>query len=60
MPLHLHPAYARNYGYRPGQFPVAEAVFNRAFSLPIYPRMTDDDVALVIEAVRDTLRELRR
>jgi perosamine synthetase len=60
LPLHLHPAYTRIYGYRQGQFPIAEAIFNRAFSLPIYPRMTDSDVALVIEAVRDTLGELRR
>lgn len=59
-PLHLHPAYQRAYGYRPGQFPVAEEVFARAVSLPIYPRMTDADVEHVIQAVTDTLHEARR
>jgi perosamine synthetase len=60
MPLHLHPIYQRLYGYQPGDFPVAEAVFARACSLPIYPAMTDRDVAHVIEAVRTTLQEARR
>ena len=60
MPLHLHPVYQRTYGYQPGQFPTAEAAFGRACSLPIYPGMTDGDVAHVVDAVRTTLRESRR
>jgi dTDP-4-amino-4,6-dideoxygalactose transaminase len=60
IPLNLHPVYQRTYGYQPGQFPTAEAVFERACSLPIYPGMTDDDVDHVIDAVRTTLRESRR
>ena len=60
IPLHLHPVYQRRLGYEPGQFPVAEAVFNRACSLPIYPAMSEADIAHVIEAVRGTLQECRR
>jgi len=60
MPLHLHPAYRRRFGYRPGQFPTAEAVFERAVSLPIYPAMTDADVDHVIDTVQDVLRAARR
>jgi dTDP-4-amino-4,6-dideoxygalactose transaminase len=60
IPLHLHPVYRRTYGYRPGQFPIAETAFTGAISLPIYPRMTDEDVNFVIDAVRETLREVRR
>jgi perosamine synthetase len=60
IPLNLHPVYQRRYGYQPGQFPIAEAVFERACSLPIYPGMTDEDVDHVIDAVRTTLRESRR
>ena len=60
MPLHLHPVYQKRCGYQPGQFPAAEAVFDRACSLPIYPGMTDRDVAHVVDAVDATLREARR
>jgi perosamine synthetase len=60
IPLHLHPAYRAAFGYRPGRFPAAEALFARSLSLPIYPAMTDADVARVTEVVVDTLRSQRR
>lgn len=60
IPLHLHPAYQRAFGYRSGHCPTAEATFQRVVSLPIYPRMTDDDVAMVIASVRETLDAFRR
>jgi dTDP-4-amino-4,6-dideoxygalactose transaminase len=56
----LHSVYRDSYGYREGQFPSAEAAFERAVSLPIYPGMTENDVNHVIEVVRRTLGERRR
>jgi len=60
IPLHLHPYYKRTWGYRPGDFAAAEAYFDRCMSLPIYPRMTDEDVDYVIEALHDIYRRFRR
>jgi perosamine synthetase len=60
IPLHLHPVYQKAFGYRGGQLPAAEAAFERAVSLPIYPRMSDDDIAYVVETVYHTLKEARR
>ena len=60
IPLHLHPAYQAAFGLRKGLFPVAERAFERAVSLPLYPRMADSDVARVLSAVRDTLNALKR
>lgn len=58
IPLHLHRYYAQTYGMRPGDFPVAVREFEREISLPIYSRMTPDDVdhviAMVSEIVRNT------
>ena len=51
IPLHLHPYYRETYGYAPDDFPVAHAEYQREISLPIYSRMTDEDVTDVIEAV---------
>jgi dTDP-4-amino-4,6-dideoxygalactose transaminase len=59
IPVHMHPYYQRRFGYRPGDFPVAEAAFERIVSLPLYPRMDERDVADVIAAVRDVLGEAR-
>jgi perosamine synthetase len=50
IPLHLHPLYAR-MGYRPGQFPIAEALYAAEISLPIWPGMAAEQVDRVIEAV---------
>jgi dTDP-4-amino-4,6-dideoxygalactose transaminase len=55
IPLHIHPYWRERYGFKPDDFPVALDCYQRAVSLPIYSRMTDDDVERVIQAVRDTL-----
>lgn len=52
IPVHLQPWYRRTYGYGPGKCPVAEAAYERTLSLPLYPAMTDADVARVIQAVK--------
>jgi perosamine synthetase len=52
IPVHLQPWYRRTYGYAPGKCPVAEAYYKRALSLPLFPAMTDADVALVVDAVQ--------
>ena len=55
IPLHLHPYWRDHYGFKADDFPVAYEVYQRAVSLPIYPKMTDDDVARVILAVQTIL-----
>ncbi len=60
IPLHLHPYYRDRWGYRPGDFPVAEDYFDRCISLPLYPAMSDEDQARVIEALTDIAHRFRR
>ena len=59
IPLHRQPFYADQYGYRPEEFPVAEREYPRLISLPIYSRMSDEDVDLVVAAVRDVVECFR-
>jgi dTDP-4-amino-4,6-dideoxygalactose transaminase len=59
IPLHLHPLYQR-LGYRPGDFPCAEAAFAGAISLPFFPGMTFEEQDRVIEALEDIARAHRR
>src|SRR5437867_2037373 len=60
IPLHLHPYYRKTFGYRPQDFPVASALFERIVSLPIYSRMSDSDVDRVIHAVMKIVTQNRR
>ncbi|OGL83468.1 UDP-4-amino-4,6-dideoxy-N-acetyl-beta-L-altrosamine transaminase [Candidatus Uhrbacteria bacterium RIFCSPLOWO2_01_FULL_53_9] len=43
-PLHLQPYYAKTYGYKLGDFPRAEAYYERAITLPLFPHLQDADV----------------
>jgi dTDP-4-amino-4,6-dideoxygalactose transaminase len=56
IPVHLHPFYAKHLGHQRGDFPGAEAAFERAISLPLYPAMTDEDAEYVVSAVSRALR----
>lgn len=60
IPIHLHPYYRDKYGYKPEDFPVAYREYQRIVSLPLYPRMSDQDVEDVIEAVAEVVKRFRR
>lgn len=51
IPVYLQPYY-RSLGYLPGQCPNAEKYYESAITLPLFPKMTDDDVSSVIEGVK--------
>ena len=53
--LHLHPYYRETFGHKPGDFPNAEFIGERTLSLPLSTKLSDDDVAAVIEAVTHVL-----
>ncbi len=51
LPVHLHPFYQQQFGYKLGDYPKAEEYYARAITLPIFPAMKDKDVSDVVEAV---------
>lgn len=60
IPVHMHPYYRDRYGLAASDFPVALDSFRRLVSLPLHPRLSDGDVADVVEATYDVLRRFRR
>ena len=55
MPLHLNSFYANSFGFKRGDFPVSEWVYDREISLPLYPAMSDEDVERVISTVKEII-----
>jgi perosamine synthetase len=55
IPVHLHPYYRERFGYKGGEFPVAEAAYEQLLSLPMFPAMTDADVDDVVRATAKVL-----
>lgn len=56
IPLHLHPYY-RSMGFKKGDYPNAEWVYEREVSLPLYPKMTPEDVDYVVNSVKELLQD---
>jgi dTDP-4-amino-4,6-dideoxygalactose transaminase len=60
IPVHLHPFYRETFGYRPGDCPVAERIYEQIISLPLFPTMSRDDAQDVIHAVKNVISRHRR
>ncbi|MEK7663932.1 MAG: DegT/DnrJ/EryC1/StrS family aminotransferase [Patescibacteria group bacterium] len=51
IPVHLHPYYKEKFGFRRGNFPNAEYIFDRIISLPMHPDLGKKDAEDVVRAV---------
>jgi len=60
LPVHLHPFYQRKFGYKKGDYPKAEGYYERAITLPLFPKMSDEDVEYVIGAVMKVITNYRK
>lgn len=58
--IHLFSGFVAATGNKRGDFPEAEYVSDRILSIPLFPAMTDDDVAYCIEAIREICRQYIR
>lgn len=55
IPLHLHPYYRETGHYSRADFPVASQAFDRMVSLPLYSKMSEEDVHRTIQVVRELI-----
>jgi len=55
LPLHLQPFYQKKFGYKKGDFPIAEKYYQRAITLPLFPKMTNKDIERVIKTTREII-----
>ena len=55
-PIHLLKYYRETFGYKEGDFPVAEDIGKRTVSLPLYPRLDNTEVCYVIESFKKVLK----
>ncbi len=59
-PLHLQPFYQQRYGTREKDFPVATSYGERILSLPLFPRMREEEVEEVIQTLTGLIRKYRK
>ena len=54
-PIHLMKYYRENFGYQKGMFPIAEKIGESTISLPLYPKLTNDQVVYIIEKIKEIM-----
>jgi dTDP-4-amino-4,6-dideoxygalactose transaminase len=54
--IHLLTYFSQTFGFKPGDFPIAEQIGDASLSLPLYPNMPVDHVDRVVELLRGILR----
>lgn len=59
IPVYWFPYYQK-LGYERGLCPKAEKLYSRILSLPLYPKMTEQDIADVIHAVKKVVENYRK
>ncbi len=57
IPIHKHPYYQERFGYRNGDYPIANKVFDESLSLPIYPGLSDKEIDFIIDNVQKLVDE---
>jgi len=56
IPIHKHPYYKQTYNFQDKDYPVANSIFKKSLSLPIYPDMSEDEVEYVIENLLEVVK----
>jgi perosamine synthetase len=54
-PIHLQPFYAKEFGYKRGDFPITEYVSDRTLALPFHNNLTDTDVETVVHHLNEVV-----
>ncbi len=55
LPIHLQPYMVEQFGYREGDFPVTEDLGRRGLALPFSGMMTEEQVEIVCNTLRDCI-----
>lgn len=55
-PLHMMSFYSQKYGYKVGDYPVAERVYSEILSLPLFSKMSDEQVEYVVEQIEGLVK----
>lgn len=58
IPVHMQPFYKEKYGYSGLEFPNVQEFYRKELSIPMYPKMTDDEVKYVIEKIVEKVNKV--
>ena len=51
IPVHLLSYFKNQFGYKRGDFPIAEQYYDQTITIPLYPSMSNEDMYRVVELI---------
>jgi len=60
IPVYRHSYYVENFGFEAEGFPVTEDVFRRIITLPLFPRMSEQQVKYVVTSISQAVEHLKK
>jgi UDP-4-amino-4,6-dideoxy-N-acetyl-beta-L-altrosamine transaminase len=59
IPIYRFSYYQEHFNFNPKDFPVTKEVFSKIVTLPLYPKMEDEEVEYVINTVKETIEDIK-
>lgn len=59
LPVYLHPYYQK-LGYKKGECPIAEDLYNRMITIPLFSAMSNEDAESVIQGIKKAISYYRK
>ena len=56
--LHNLTYFKERFGYKPEDFPIANEIGNRTISLPLYPKLSEEEVKIVCDVLKKVISQL--
>jgi len=60
IPVYRHSYYVENFSFEPEEFPMTEDVFKRIITLPLFPRMSEQQVEYVVTSISQAIEYLKK
>lgn len=56
IPVYKHSYYKKNLDYNPKEFTNTEYIYNRELSIPIHPRLTEEEVLFIVTTLKKVVK----
>jgi perosamine synthetase len=56
-PIHLQPFYRKQFGYKPGDFPITENIAARTIALPFFNMISNEQIDYVVESLKSVMKK---
>lgn len=57
IPVYHHPFYKKNYSFQQSDYPNTEWVYEREVSLPLYPKLKEEEIDYITTKIKDFFRD---